>query len=198
MAIVFPDERIAQHWNGALQASLRRAPLEEFLRSRSLKVAPRGPARDSDNISRATLFMLASAVGWRAAEMQGLSPTQCAFVGQATCCVCDGLAALIGEARSWRVAALVSVTQLMPPSLRLFAAASVGAVAAREFASRSRELVDEFQQMGQMASESVARNSELLIQQLRVRISSRISEIGPATAPALASFAFKGWRRTPG
>lgn len=192
MAIVFPDETIAQHWNGALQASLKRAPLEEFLRCRGLKVAPRGSARDSDNISRATLFILASAVGFRAAERQALSAPQFAFIGQATCSVCDGLASLIGEPRSWRVAALVSTTQLMPRNLRLFAAASVGAIAAREFASRSQNLVDEFYQMGQMASESVARNSELLIQQLRVRISSRIDEIDSAAVSDLERCVSKG------
>jgi hypothetical protein len=181
MAVVFPDERIAQLWNGALQASLRRAPLETFLRSHILKVASRGPARDTDNISRAALLILRTALGRRDGKARALSVAQCEFIGQVNCCVCESLAALIEEPRSWRVAALVSTTQLMRPSLGLLAAAKLAAAAAREF--RRRGPIDEFQQLGRMTSEAIARNSEDLLLKLSTHIASRIDVPRRSAAP---------------
>lgn len=184
MSIVFPDERTAQRWNGALEESLKRQPLESFLRSKGLKVAPRGPARDSDNISRAALFVLRMAVA-RLPETQPLSSVQCVFVGQATCCICDSLAALIKEPRAWRVAALVSTTQLMPRSVGLLAAANLAATAAREFPNRSRDLVDEFQQMARMASEAIAQNANHLLQELSSHIACLIEQVDATAIPAV-------------
>jgi hypothetical protein len=115
-------------------------------------------------------------MGWPIGQGQALSPPQQAFIGQTVCCLCDGLAALIGEPRSWRVAALVSTTQLMPRGLSLFAAATAGATATRKFAARSRALNDEFREIGQMGSKAVAQNSELLVQQLRVHIANRMND----------------------
>jgi hypothetical protein len=181
MAVVFPDEKIAQHWNGALQASLRRAPLEAFLRSHSLKVASRGPARDTDNISRAALLVLRMAMERRDAKARTLSMAQCAFIGQVNCCVCESVATLIEEPRSWRVAALVSTTQLMRPGLGLLAAAKLAATAARE--SRGRGLIDEFQQIGRMTFEAIARNSDDLLLKLSAYTANRIDEPHRSEAP---------------
>jgi hypothetical protein len=182
VALVFPNERIAQHWNGALQASLKRAPLEAYLRSRNLKVAGRGPARDSDNISRATLWMLRTAMGRIADRTQALSLVQCGFIGQVACCVCDGLAALIGEPRSWRVAALVSTTQLMPRSLGLLGAATLAANSARQFTRRSVDSSDALQRIGQIAATAIAKNSDELAWYLSVHIATRLDEMSAPTA----------------
>jgi hypothetical protein len=203
MAVIFPSEKIAQHWNGALQASLKRAPLEKYLLARKLKVASRGPSRDSDNISRAAQWMLRMATGRLAGGMQALGMAQCAYIGQVTCCVCDGLAALIGEPRSWRVAALVSTTQLMPRSLGLLAAATFAANSAREFAHRSAKSNDELQRIGQMAATAVAQNSDELVWYLSVHIATRLDELHGSTPAnqagpdSLPSGARSGGRRSP-
>ena len=52
MGIVFPSEAVARRWDGALEARLRRAPLEAFLRARAIVAAPAGVAQDSDAIWR--------------------------------------------------------------------------------------------------------------------------------------------------
>ena len=181
MSVVFPDERIAQLWNGALEASLRRAPLEAFLRSHALKVASRGPARDTDNISRAALLVLRMAMERRDAGARALSLAQCVFLGQLNGRVCESLAALIEEPRCGRVAALVSTTQLLRPILGLLAAAKLAATAAREF--RGPGSIDEFRQIRRMTSEAIARNSEDLLSKLSAYIASRIDEPQRSAAP---------------
>jgi hypothetical protein len=174
MTVIFPDERIAQLWNGALEASVRRAPLESFLRSHALKVASRGPARDTDNIARAALLVLRPAMERLDAGARSLSSAQCVFLGQLNCCVCESLAALIEEPRCWRVAALVSTTQLLRPTLGLLAAAKLAATAARVY--RGRRLIDEFQPIRRMTSEAIARNSEDLLLKLSAYTASRVDQ----------------------
>lgn len=58
MGVVFPSEAVARRWDGALQARLRRAPLETFLRARGTIVAPPGIAQNSDNLARAAVLMV--------------------------------------------------------------------------------------------------------------------------------------------
>ncbi len=41
MGIVYPSKAVARRWDGALQARLRRAPLEKFLKARGIAPAPR-------------------------------------------------------------------------------------------------------------------------------------------------------------
>lgn len=187
MAILFPDEKIARLWQGALEASLKQAPLEEFLRVRAIKVAARGPARHSDNISRATLFLMAATLEEPISEGRHVSPSQYAFVGRATCCVCEGLAVLIGQPRSWRVAALVSTTQLMPRSLVLLDAAKRGALAVRQFASLSQSLSADFREISLMASAAVIGNTDALLQQFRLHIRSRIDNAAGLSSITAAS-----------
>src|ERR1700691_2385691 len=132
MALIMPSEAVARRWNGALQARLRRAPLEEFLRVRDLKIAPAGAARDTDNLVRATVFMVDTGVRiYFFAQENALNERQQAQVAQAACMVSHGLAALIGEPGAWRIAALVSAAQLLNPWIGLNAAAYAAAAAAR-------------------------------------------------------------------
>jgi hypothetical protein len=181
MAVVFPDERIAHLWNGALQASLRRAPLEAFLRAHDLKVASRGPARDTDNISRAALLVLRMALERRDAKARALNLPQCAFIAQVDCCLCESMAVLIEEPHSWRVAALVSTTQFMRSSLGLLAAATLAAAAAREF--RGGGLVGELQRIGRMTFEAITRNSDDLLLKLSVYTANCIDDPHRSEAP---------------
>src|ERR1700722_18042503 len=58
MGIVYPSKAVARRWEGALQARLRRAPVECFLRARSILPAPTGVSQGSDNLVRATVFIV--------------------------------------------------------------------------------------------------------------------------------------------
>src|SRR5579872_2629783 len=74
MGLVFPSEAVARRWNGALQARLRRAPLEAFLRARSLSPAPRGVAQDSDDVARATVLIVEAGLSfYLAGRPEGLA-----------------------------------------------------------------------------------------------------------------------------
>jgi hypothetical protein len=173
--VIFPNETISRHWRGALQASLRRAPLETFLRFRDLKVAPRGPACDTDNISRATIFMLSQSLA-DSSGMRALDAHQCALIGQLTCSLCDHLAQLIAAPTAWRVAALISTTRLMPRTLGLLDAAKIAAAAAREFCDRPLGLVDAHRHVGRLAAEAVAQNDNRLLHTLSVRIAHLLAD----------------------
>jgi hypothetical protein len=134
MAIVFPSESVARRWDGALQARLRRAPLEAFLQSRSLALAPAGLAQDSDDLARATVLVVESGLLlYFADRAEGLSFAQRAIVGHVTCLVSRGLAELISQPNAWRVVALVSTARLLSPWIGLNAAAMTAASAARQF-----------------------------------------------------------------
>ena len=167
MTILFPSQKIAQHWDGALQASLRQARLEVFLRSRGLKVAPRGAARDSDNICRATLFLLR---GPLAPVMQSLSEAQYRLIGQMTCAICDRLASLIEAPSSWRVAALVSTAQLLGRNWGILAAANFAAASAREYYGGSVEQDSVVGRAATMAADAVTENSDMLINELIAQV----------------------------
>jgi hypothetical protein len=188
MAIVFPAERIAQHWNGALEASLKRAPLEEFLRRHALKVAPPGATRNSDNISRAALYIMTAVLRRRSSEKNSLE-SQRDTLGQLTCCLCESLATLIGEPRSWRVAALTSTAQLIAPGFCSLAAASAAASAARDFTNRTRGAVS-LQRLTTLTAEAVSRNSALVLLQLIGHLSQLLAAARPRT-PSLTRHAAK-------
>lgn len=163
MAILRPSQIIAQQWDGALAASLRRAPLEGFLRTRALKVAPRGAARDSDNICRAALFLLR---GPLLTVSDSLSEAQSRLIGQVCCSVCDRLARLIDQPQSWRVAALVSTAQLLPRKLGLLASANFAADTTREYHGSGASPHHEIARLGVMAAEAVAANSDALVRDM--------------------------------
>lgn len=173
MAIVFPSKAIAQQWDGALQASLKRARLERFLRTRDLKVAPRGPARDSDNICRAALFILRAPLAGRTSL---LSEPQWQLIGHLTCNICDRLAKLIEEPQSWRVAALVGTAQLLFRDLGLSVAANFAAVTAREYHSGMGRWCGQLAEVSDAAADAVAENNEQLIQRVRADVATLLDE----------------------
>jgi hypothetical protein len=160
MAILIPNATISRRWAGALQASIQRAPLERFLRSRGLPVAARGPARDSDNIARSCVYLLEK--GLQAYSQDGtalLNGRQMPVMGQAACQVCFSLAMLIGEPQAWRVPALVGAAQILSKHTDLVAAATVSAAVARDFTSRLNLSADP-KDLGPRAASAVARNDE--------------------------------------
>jgi hypothetical protein len=180
MSVVFPKEKIARRWRGALQASLRRAPLEAFLRFRALKVASRGPARDTDNICRATIFILHSPL---ATFAEPPDAAQRAIVGQLACSICDTLARLIEEPGASRVAALVSAAKLMPRAQGLVASGSRAATAAPGHGSQSPMSMAESQWMGQIAAQAVVHNSDVFLQQFSAHA---VALLGAADRIAMA------------
>src|SRR5579859_3376043 len=134
MAIVFPSEAVARRWNGALQARLRRAPLEAFLRARSRTPASRGVAQDSDDLVRATVLIVEAGLSLHFTErVEGLGLRQCAIVGHVTCLVSRALAELFSAPGAWRIVALVSTARLLSPCIGLNAAAIASATSTRQF-----------------------------------------------------------------
>jgi hypothetical protein len=134
MAIVFPSEAIARRWNGALQARLRRAPLEEFLRARSLTPAAVGVAQDTDDLIRATVHLVEEGLGLYFSDREGeLSRSQYPFIGYLACGVSHSLSTLIVEPPAWRIAALVSSARVLGPWIGVSGAALHAAKIVREY-----------------------------------------------------------------
>jgi hypothetical protein len=134
MGIVFPSGAVARRWDGALQARLRRAPLEAFLRARSLVPAPAGVAQDSDNLVRATVWIVEAGLSHYFADcVEGLAFRQRAIVGHVACLVSRALAEQISQPAAWRIVALVSAARLLSPWIGLNAAALASASSARQF-----------------------------------------------------------------
>jgi hypothetical protein len=134
MGIVYPSKAVARRWNGALQARLRRAPLEAFLRARSVAPAPPGVSQDSDNLVRATVLIVGTGMSLYCADREeGVSFQQRPVVAHVACLVSLALAQQIAQPDAWRTVALVSTAQLLSPSIGLNAAAMASATAARQF-----------------------------------------------------------------
>jgi hypothetical protein len=137
LALLLPNEATARKWAGALEARLRRAPLEQFLVSRSLKPAKVGAAQASDNLTRATVFFVQSGLQAYFKERDhGMATSQVAVVGHCACIVSRAAAVAIREPATWRIPALVSTALLLSPWIGLNAAASGSMAAVQNFENR--------------------------------------------------------------
>ena len=140
MGIVFPNASIARRWNGALQARLARAPLESFIKSRSLIPACVAVAQDTDDVTRATVHLLEAAFERHGGDRaNNLLISQHETVGHLACIVSRSLATLIEKPDVWRIAALLSIAQLLTPCIGLTAAAVTSAAHVRRFEVASEE-----------------------------------------------------------
>ena len=136
MSVVYPNDKIAARWAGALAARLRQAPLENFLRSRGQKWVLTGDARVTDNLACGGIYLVDGALNAFMLESRGtLAVSQHPAVGQIACAVSHGLATLIQEPNAWRIAALVSTARVLSPYSGLDAAAHIAAAAARDFSA---------------------------------------------------------------
>jgi hypothetical protein len=134
MGIVYPSKAVARRWDGALQARLRRAPLESFLRAREIAPAPAGLSRDSDDLARATVSIVETGLAFYLADRKaGLAFRQRSVVGHVACLVSRALADQVSLPDAWRIVALVSTARLLSPWIGLNAAAMAAASAARQF-----------------------------------------------------------------
>lgn len=126
MVVLVPNSKVAARWHGALEARLRQAPLEAFLRSRGQPYVLSGETRVTDNIAAAAVYFIQRARGNR---LDGAV----AVTGPLVCAVSDGLAALVREPNAWRIAALIATARVLAPAMGLAAAADVSASAVRDY-----------------------------------------------------------------
>lgn len=137
MAIIYPRQEISRRWCGALQTRLRRAPLGRFLRAHSMTPALTGRSQSSDDLVRATVFIVESGLlQYCRSHGQPLHEVRHAAVGQLACVVSRALAIRISEPSAWRVAALLSTAQLLRAHIGLNAAAIASASLVRRHEQR--------------------------------------------------------------
>ena len=133
MGLIHPNESKTRHWDGALQARLKRAPLEKFLRTHSLQIA-HGAGRDSDNLARATVYLVEGGLTvYFQGREEGLVESQHGAIGYLACLTTHAVARTIGQPASWRIPALLSTAQLLRPWIGLHAAACASACFIRHF-----------------------------------------------------------------
>jgi hypothetical protein len=133
MGVLYPSTAVARRWNGALEARLRRAPLEAFLRGQRLATAAPGASRDTDNLARGTSCIVDAGIALYFNDDSSLAFNQRPVVAHATCLVSLALAQQIGEPDLWRNAALMSSAKLLSRWIGLHSAAIVSAMVARTF-----------------------------------------------------------------
>lgn len=136
MTVLIPNKKVAARWNGALQTRLRHAPLESFLISRGRKWVLSGEARVSDNLACATILFIDQALSACTPGGAVLDAAHHAAVGEAACAVSHGLAVLIQEPNSWRIAALIGTARVLAPHIGPDAAARLSAMSARDYGKR--------------------------------------------------------------
>jgi hypothetical protein len=139
MGLIYPNHSKTGHWDGALQGRLRRAPLEEFLRTHSFKIA-HGAARDCDNLARATVYFIQRGLeSYFCHREEGLAESQHGTIGRLACLTTRAVAGLIEEPESWRIPALLSTAQLLSPWIGLNASAYASASFVHQFTVRLQE-----------------------------------------------------------
>jgi hypothetical protein len=187
VAIILPNAKAAARWNGALEARLRHAVLEAFLRSRGQRWAVAGP-RVTDNLACAALYFLTEALADCAVENDGsLDGLQRAAVAEITCAISHGLAALIEEPGSWRLAALIGTARLLAPHIGIDAAAHLGAAAARRYHKGRSTLPDSgLSQVSALVADAVRGNDQALVEQAIQAIAERVAAV-PERRAALVS-----------
>jgi hypothetical protein len=177
MAIVFPRAEIARRWDGALQSRLRRAPLEKFLRDREIAPAPPGIAQASDNIARATMLIIDTALALHFRDCsEQLSESQRSIIGHVSCVASRALSESISEPDAWRIAALVSTARLLSPWIGLTSAALASASTMRGYRhglSNPTSAIDV--QTGQGAAAAMTANSAAAMATIAACIVARLN-----------------------
>ena len=186
MGIVYPKEAIARRWDGALQARLLRAPLEAFLRGRSLVPAPAGTSRDTDNLVRASVLIVEAGIELYCSHREeGLAFNQRPVVGHVACLVSLALAQQISEQGTWRNVALLSAARLLSPWIGLNAASVASAAATRQF---QREIVKGVSPLDwrimNSAREAVSSNGASELARASWNVAARLNAEAPLAAIA--------------
>jgi hypothetical protein len=189
VTVLFPNATAASRWNGALAARLRHAALEAFLRSRGQKWVVRGEARVSENLACAALYFVTEALTACAFENDGsLDELQRSAVAELTCAVSYGLASLIEEGASWRIASLIGTARLLAPHIGIDAAAHLGAATARRYHKRRKAGLDpELVAISSLASGAVQSNDAALTEQAIQAIAEIVSAVPDGLAVRLSA-----------
>jgi len=182
MGIVYPSEAVARRWDGALQARLRRAPLERFLSGRGIVPAPRGISQDSDDLVRATVLIVEAGLAlYFVDRKEGLAFGQRAVVGHVACLVSRALAEQISQADAWRIVALVSTARLLSPWIGLNTAAMTSASAARQFQKEVTKGISPLDwRIMKSASDAVSGNGLDAMANASANIAARLNAETPA------------------
>jgi hypothetical protein len=188
MGIVYPSKAVARRWDGALQARLRRAPVEAFLRAHSLLAAPAGVSQDSDNLVRATVFIVEAGLNLYVADREvALALPEQSGVGVAACLVSLSLAQQFSQPEAWRIVALVSSARLLSPWIGLNSAALLSASVARQFQQDIRKGISPLDwRITTCAGEAVSENRPDALLKSSVHIATRLqsasfaAELSPA------------------
>jgi hypothetical protein len=176
MGIVFPSADIARRWDGALQARLRRAPLEKFLRARGVVPATAGAAQDTDNVARATVLIIdAGLARFCTQRSDGVIIPQRETIAHMACVVSCSLAELILEPRVWRIAALLSVARLLRPSMGLIEAALASGAYVRRFQLQASSVSSVDPQIAQTISAAVTNDALAAMTDISVLIAERLN-----------------------
>jgi hypothetical protein len=186
VTVLIPNKKAAARWNGALQTRLRHAPLEAFLRSRDRKWTLSGEARVTDNLACATIYFVDQGPGACTPEGEGpLDDTHHAAVGQAACAVSHGLAVLIQEVNSWRIAALIATARVLAPHIGPDAAARLSATSARDYAKGLKTGLEAgLLQISTVVAGAVESNNHALVAKAVQLISRRISPLSSSDSLA--------------
>ena len=187
MTILNSSAKAAARWNGALAARLRHAPLETFMRSQDQKWVLSGESRVTDNLACATLYFMQAAVNsCPAGECFALGGRQ-TELGQLICTVSQGIATLIREPTSWRIAALVATARVLAPHIGIDAAAHAAAAAARAHSKCLGAAVDTaLSQVNTLVIGAVESNHPAVFKRAVMLIAGRVAPPAarlPACAP---------------
>jgi hypothetical protein len=198
VTLIIPSAKIASHWNGALQARLRQAPLEAYLRSRGQKWVLAGETRLTDNLACATIHTVNAALIGCIEEHRPLTASQHPGVGQIACAVSSSLALLIQEPTQWRTAALVATARILEKHIGLSAAAHAAAAAARDYSAglNGGSLDVALLRIGHAARGAVETNEEAdtanAVQLMVQRLASMSTDARDASADAAPAYRVGG------
>ncbi|HLZ97651.1 MAG TPA: hypothetical protein VKP66_06845 [Steroidobacteraceae bacterium] len=144
-----------------------------------------GEARISDNLACATIYFVDQALKACTPDGDGLlDASHHAAVGQAACAVSHGLALLIQEPNSWRIAALIGTARILTPHIGPDASAHLSATCARDYAKGLKMgLESGLLRISTVAAEAVEGNNHARAGEAVELISQRISPV-PAGSPA--------------
>jgi hypothetical protein len=185
MGIVFPSAAVARRWSGALQARMRRAPLEAFLSTRDIAPARPGVARDTDDVARATVLLVEAALALSEAERPDRRPDE-EEVGHLACIVSVSLAEAIGQPACWRIAALLSAATLLCPAAGLHSAALASSACVRRF-QKSRQAGSPLdQRVAQAAFDAITLNTVTAMAEVTSAIAATLERSTATLEPCSA------------
>jgi hypothetical protein len=180
MGILYPKEAIARRWDGALQARLRRAPLELFLGGQRTVSTPVGASRDTDNLARATVIIVQAGLDLYLTRDKGIAFSHRPVVGHMACLVSVALAQQIFEPDLWRGAAQISTTRCLSPLIGFDTASMMATAVAQRFQKAIAIGVSPLDwRISKSAREAVHSNQSSALAKVAANIAARLNAEAP-------------------